>query len=112
MNTTLPTTEIRPAISGKGGSITINGGIVCTELRTSGGAHTADSGIGSIAVSGGAAPLTVESAIRRGPQQGEKEPAGDSITINGGNVTAHGGINRYEKKPAAIRDSRKRDRPA
>ena len=60
----------------QGGSITINGGIVCTELRTSGGAHTADSfGIGTCGGNGG------------------------SVTINGGNVTAHGGINRYENQP-------------
>ena len=60
----------------QGGSITINGGIVCTKLRTSGGAHTADSfGIGTCYGNGG------------------------SVTINGGNVTAHGGINRYENQP-------------
>ena len=42
----------------QGGSITINGGIVCTKLRTSGGAHTADSfGIGTCYGNGGSVTI-------------------------------------------------------
>ena len=80
----------------QGGSITINGGIVCTELRTSGGAHTADSfGIGTCGGNGGSVTINGGTVIAEASSSAISSGRGGSITINGGNVTAHGGINRY-----------------
>ena len=84
----------------QGGSITINGGIVCTELRTSGGAHTADSfGIGTCYGNGGSVTINGGTIIAEASSSAISSGRGGSITINGGNVTAHGGINRYENQP-------------
>ena len=84
----------------QGGSITINGGIVCTELRTSGGAHTADSfGIGTCGGNGGSVTINGGTIIAEASSSAISSGRGGSITINGGNVTAHGGINRYENQP-------------
>ena len=84
----------------QGGSITINGGIVCTELRTSGGAHTADSfGIGTCGGNGGSVTINGGTIIAESSSSAISSGRGGSITINGGNVTAHGGINRYENQP-------------
>ena len=84
----------------QGGSITINGGIVCTELRTSGGAHTADSfGIGTCGGNGGSVIINGGTIIAEASSSAISSGRGGSITINGGNVTAHGGINRYENQP-------------
>ena len=84
----------------QGGSITINGGIVCTELRTSGGAHTADSfGIGTCGGNGGSVTINGGTIIAEASSSAISCGRGGSITINGGNVTAHGGINRYENQP-------------
>ena len=84
----------------QGGSITINGGIVCTELRTSGGAHTADSfGIGTCGGNGGSVTINGGTIIAEASSSAISSGRGGSITINGGNVTAHGGINRYETQP-------------
>ena len=78
-------------------SITINGGIVCTKLRTSGGAHTADSfGIGTCYGNGGSVTINGGTIIAEASSSAISSGRGGSITINGGNVTAHGGINRYE----------------
>ena len=84
----------------QGGSITINGGIVCTKLRTSGGAHTADSfGIGTCYGNGGSVTINGGTIIAEASSSAISSGRGGSITINGGNVTAHGGINRYENQP-------------
>ena len=84
----------------QGGSITINGGIVCTELRTSGGAHTADSfGIGTCGGNGGSVTINGGTIIAEASSSAISSGRGGSITINSGNVTAHGGINRYENQP-------------
>ena len=84
----------------QGGSITINGGIVCTKLRTSGGAHTADSfGIGTCGGNGGSVTINGGTIIAEASSSAISSGRGGSITINGGNVTAHGGINRYENQP-------------
>ena len=84
----------------QGGSITINGGIVCTELRTSGGAHAADSfGIGTCGGNGGSVTINGGTIIAEASSSAISSGRGGSITINGGNVTAHGGINRYENQP-------------
>ena len=84
----------------QGGSITINGGIVCTELRTSGGAHTADSfGIGTCGGNGGSVTINGGTIIAEASSSAISSGRGGSITINDGNVTAHGGINRYENQP-------------
>jgi len=84
----------------QGGSITINGGIVCTELRTSGGAHAADSfGIGTCYGNGGSVTINGGTIIAEASSSAISSGRGGSITINGGNVTAHGGINRYENQP-------------
>ena len=84
----------------QGGSITINGGIVCTELRTSGGAHTADSfGIGTCGGNGGSVTINGGTIIAEASSSAISSGRGGSITINGGNVTAQGGINRYENQP-------------
>ena len=84
----------------QGGSITINGGIVCTELRTSGGAHTADSyGNGTCGGNGGSVTINGGTIIAEASSSAISSGRGGSITINGGNVTAHGGINRYENQP-------------
>ena len=84
----------------QGGSITINGGIVCAELRTSGGAHTADSfGIGTCGGNGGSVTINGGTIIAEASSSAISSGRGGSITINGGNVTAHGGINRYENQP-------------
>ena len=84
----------------QGGSITINGGIVCTKLRTSGGAHTADSfGIGTCYGNGGSVTINGGPIIAEASSSAISSGRGGSITINGGNVTAHGGINRYENQP-------------
>ena len=78
----------------------INGGIVCTELRTSGGAHTADSfGIGTCGGNGGSVTINGGTIIAEASSSAISSGRGGSITINGGNVTAHGGINRYENQP-------------
>ena len=84
----------------QGGSITINGGIVCTELRTSGGAHLSDSfGIGTCGGNGGSVTINGGTIIAEASSSAISSGRGGSITINGGNVTAHGGINRYENQP-------------
>ena len=84
----------------QGGSITINGGIVCTELRTSGGAHLSDSfGIGTCYGNGGSVTINGGTIIAEASSSAISSGRGGSITINGGNVTAHGGINRYENQP-------------
>ena len=84
----------------QGGSITINGGIVCTELRTSGGAHLSDSfGIGTCGGNGGSVTINGGTIIAESSSSAISSGRGGSITINGGNVTAHGGINRYENQP-------------
>ena len=84
----------------QGGSITINGGIVCTELRTSGGAHLSDSfGIGTCGGNGGSVTINGGTIIAEATSSAISSGRGGSITINGGNVTAHGGINRYENQP-------------
>ncbi len=84
----------------QGGSITVNGGIVCTKLRTSGGAHTADSfGIGTCGGNGGSVTINGGTIIAEASSSAISSGRGGSITINGGNVTAHGGINRYENQP-------------
>ena len=73
----------------QGGSITINGGIVCTELRTSGGAHTADSfGIGTCGGNGGSVTITdgVIHAVGKGSAAGIGS-TGD-IRITGGEISA------------------------
>ena len=78
----------------QGGSITINGGIVCTELRTSGGAHTADSfGIGTCGGNGGS--VTINRGTVKASSEGDGFGIGGAgvyhtaemhITINGGNI--------------------------
>ena len=84
----------------QGGSITINGGIVCTELRTSGGAHLSDSfGIGTCGGNGGSVTINGGTIIAEASSSAISSGRGGSITINGGNVTARGGINRYENQP-------------
>ena len=84
----------------QGGSITINGDIVCTELRTSGGAHLSDSfGIGTCGGNGGSVTINGGTIIAEASSSAISSGRGGSITINGGNVTAHGGINRYENQP-------------
>ena len=84
----------------QGGSITINGGIVCTELRTSGGAHLSDSfGIGTCGGNGGSVTINGGTIIAEASSSAISSGRGGSITIDGGNVTAHGGINRYENQP-------------
>ena len=73
----------------QGGSITINGGIVCTELRTSGGAHTADSfGIGTCGGNGGSVTINGGTIIAEASSSAISSGRGGSITINGGTVKA------------------------
>ena len=73
----------------QGGSITINGGIVCTKLRTSGGAHTADSfGIGTCYGNGGSVTINGGTIIAEASSSAISSGRGGSITINGGTVKA------------------------
>ena len=65
-----------------GETININGGIVCTELRTSGGAHTADSfGIGTCYGNGGSVTINGGTIIAEASSSAISSGRGGSITI-------------------------------